>query len=401
MRLKRILGYGALTLLSVTALAAAGGAWWLWGWRMGSLSFHESWSPEQRAELQEMANDLKQLVDNAPHVGNLLYRMSSKLELEIEMRSMLAQSYSELRRTAAGGKAPEHEPIGIPMTALAARLGKLALARELVTRGDDPNNVFRLESDFGFYVANESSFQSAIACMPLDINRMDSMRIPPAERIALLEHMLTHGATLTVPQPEGGPDARHATLIITVISALRGDEGVMAEWLMDKGFGLQTPQDHQDLCMVFGMGVGTLPTMRRIVEKYFGELSDADRCLLLNGSIHNRKDAPQKLRWALTELHADPNASFTIIDTDGEPRAMPCGMQCFCNTLLVELKYSPTEEKPESLTPDQVLEMLDLLLTHGAKLPDPERYLPSDDTLRQKYIEVINKHNIFLSTHET
>ena len=396
-RIWRWLGYGALGVAGVAALAAAGGAWWLWGWRVGSLSFHESWSPEQRAELQEMADGIMNLPDNVYKnidvVGAFTDTPGTKLGLEIEMRPLLVQSYAELRRTAADGKAPEHEPIGIPMTALAARLGKLALARELVTRGDDPNNILRTDSLLGTEMLHESSFQTAIACVPLWISDEPAPPLPVAERTALLEHMLAHGATLTVPQPEGGLDARYVTCLIAFLSALNGDEGAMLEWLLDKGFAPLSPEERKQISRLLSMSEGSLPTVRRIVEKYYGELSDIDRYHLMHNSISYKADTPQKLRWALTELYADPNATLTESDENGVLYTMPSGMQHFCITLLVEMKHISTEEESESPTPDQVLEMLDLLLTHGAKLPDPEQYLPSDKTLHQKYMHVINKHH--------
>lgn len=348
-RTKKRLIYGALGLLGVAALAAAGGAWWLWGWRLGSLTFHESWNHEQREDIAAMADALKSLVDKMESTSELLLQEnSSRLNLEIEMRPLLARSYEELRRTAADGKAPEHDPVGIPMTALAARVGKLSLARELVSRGDDPNNVFQSEISLDGSMLNESSFQSAISCMPLWVLDDSAEPLPAAERIALLEHMLEHGATLTVPQPEGGLDARHVTLTIAGIAAMRGDEGRMAEWLMDKGFGLQTPTERKTLCMLLSLGEGTLPAMRRIVEKYYGELSDTDRYHLLRNCFTDRKDALQKLRWVLEDLHADPNA--TIPDERS-------AAEYFIPSLIED--------------PDMAKEMQQLLLDHGFTQMEP------------------------------
>lgn len=213
-----------------------------------------------------------------------------------------------------------------------------------------------------------------------------------AERLALLEHMLAHGAKLTIPQPEGGLEARHVTALIATISALHGDEGAMMEWLLAKGFAPLSAEDRKDIASL-SIGLGTLPAMRRIVATYYGELSEEDRYWLLHNSICNRADAPQKLRWALEELHADPNAPLCYKE---EPYAEPDAMSHFCTRILWQLStaISPEPDTPEELAPRQMLEMLDLLLTHGGALPDPERYLPSEPTLRQEYIELINKHNL-------
>ena len=335
-------------------------------------------------EIYEKNEDLNIFLPGAP---------STKLGMEMELRPMLARSYAELRRTAAEGKAPEHEAVGIPMAALAARTGKISLAHELVSRGDDPNNVLHSDGSLISGEVNESSFQSAIACVPLALDAEEAVQVPVAERLALLEHMLAHGAALTIPQPEGGMDARRFTLAIALISALRGDEGAMLEWLLEKGLAPLSAQERGSCRLILSMGESTLPTMRRIVEKYYGELSDSDRYHLLRGCICNRKDAPQKLRWALTELHADPNATLSESDENGVPNALSSAMQEFCRTLLFDLQGSlADEEDSKHLCPDQVLEMLDLLLAHGAELPEPEKFLPTDETLRQKYKEVINKY---------
>lgn len=97
--------------------------------------------------------------------------------------------------------------------------------------------------------------------------------------------------------------------------------------------------------MLLSIGEGTLPAMRRIVEKYYGELSDTDRYHLLRNCFKDRKDALQKLRWVLEDLHADPNA--TIPDERS-------AAEYFIPSLIKD--------------PDMAKEMQQLLLDHGARL---------------------------------
>ena len=382
---------GLLTLVVLLLLAAGGFAWWLWGWRVGGLTFHESWTPEQRADLQAMADRVKKIADDAVNrkndeLNNLMGSPSTLQEL-VELRPTLARTYSELKRTAAEGKAPEHDEIAFPMTYLAARVGKPALARELVSRGDDPNNAYFSDS------IRESSFQAAIACMPFELNSKNSVPIPV--RQALLEHMLAHGAQQSIPQPMGD---NHAITSATyaIISAMRGDKGAMAEWLLEHGYKVNTAQDRLLFAIMLSSGEGTLPAVRRIVEKYYGELNDLDRYTLLHHSLSLAPDTVEKVRWALEELHADPNAERPEQNDDIYLRAS--AMQTFCSEELSVLTILPEEGAADLKEQHrQRLEILDLLLSHGGKMDgNPRAYMPADAALREEYIKIMVKHGISL-----
>lgn len=438
-RVWRCIGYGALGLAGVAALAAGGGAWWLWGWRVGGLSYHESWSPEHRAELATMDDKICHMVEAEvefieqlekslqshlekqppandedelhPDVGWRLYKRMNPLASlprgwrfvvsSAAMRDMLAEMRAALKEAAASGRgkvcAMRLEQMSLAHAAI--RLGQLGLVRELIQRGESPNTALINPAD---PTIRETLFQSAILCMPFTIGAP----IPSVqERKELMEYMLEHGALVDGGQTDEEVERNgHYSAILCATSAMfgEGDGGELFEWLLEHGLTL-TPK--MSIIAAILRSEGSLPTMRRLHSKgLLGCWAENPqlrakmlRTLLLESSY--TPEIVEKVRWALEELGANP--ALPVL-RDGEaddknpPREdTPTINLCLCNFYSLDADEL-SEEKQARAT--AVLAILDLLLTHGARPENPEDYIPQNAAAREQYLAILTRHGIELAT---
>lgn len=427
-RIRKYLAYSALGAAGLLALTAAGGAWWLWGWRVGSLHFHESWAPEQQermlaldaeichsiarkielddrsaAEWQEAMGEAtsptarsfgRAVRDALGLSAGGLARYRRIIETAAEWRPILASARAALKEAAASGKGTAEVPaLHISLAQLACGYGQMGLVQDLVRHGAAPNAAY--PTSVPEYP--QTLFHTAISCTPLICSNAFWEARPTAtaaERQALLGFLLQHGARINELQTDRHNPALHEGVLCAW--ALGQDGGAMLEWLLEHGLRVRT----QDIALpAYLLGCnGTLPLFQRLMSKGLlptGQQEDArllHACLLraaVRACDSEDPDTVEKVRWALEELHADPNAVPTL---PGEENSSPLADDCASYLRFL------TADKPHAR---QRLAILDLLLAHGAKLEHPERYIPIEETLRQEYMQVINKHNISLSTHET
>ena len=392
---KWILGIFA-ALFALLAVELAGGAWWLWGWKLGELRFHESWSPEQRAELQTLAHHIlhfRQDYQASPEMEaqRLVERLNaalqkgssallqahnatqpSKLEsllLDIKLRGMLAPAYQALRHLASTGKASKNK--GISVAQIACRMQMLELAKEIIRRGEDPNA--------GFDQEEETAFQSALLCQSyFDYD----YQIPSVEeRLSLLTVMLEHGAKVNLRT--AAPYPRNTCIISAIISAQSDppDHGAVIEWLFDHGLKVSTPSDERDAACLAGLE-GVLPTLQRLVQQ--GHLPNTERMktlLLHNAVTSTAADTPEQTRWLLEELKADPTRAIEPEDAD-EPA--PTSTSSVLDMISSGSSYDPAGFRIH-------LQTLDLLLQHGAQLPE-NLALPRSRALRQEFNAFLKEH---------
>lgn len=362
-RVWKWLGYSALVAFALGAIAAGAGAWWLWGWRAGELTYHPSWTPEQRAELHALDANICHAVEMClgmyaewdemlshvveeqttteeeeaqyakgeklrPDVGaRLLKRINPLLGLSAKwryvittygMRSLLVEWRSALKQVAAGGhgEATAHRESGMTLAQVASRFGQLELVRGLVLHGADPNNGLIIPDSNN---RKETLFQTTLACIPF----FGGAAPPVQERQALLEWMMAeHGALIDGGQ-EDTERIGHDSLLHAMLSAFREEDssGAMVEWLLEHGLkpNLKDVTYMEMLLHIDHM----LPTMRRIHQKgYLGILAtDAQsRAKILRSAITNHDcedgQSVERVRWALDELGADP--SFTVLKDESE-----------------------------------------------------------------------------------
>ena len=416
-----------LALLLLLLLAAGGFAWWLWGWQVGGLRFHESWSPEQRAELQalydyhvkgmvwdylsmlekwdETLGDIK----DSPHkerydemIKQAFFPLHDfpvfiqYIDLSIGFRPVCIRMDEVLRHVAATGRADYYcADNNLSAAYIAARCGKLDLVKELVLRGNDPNRPLLIlpeKADDEDALRFETVFQAAIACVPYF-----NGEVPPlAQRLELLEWLLAHGADINANARQG---QENLSLHIATIACMRENDqlppeqrGLLLLWLLDHG--LQVEADINIHTQLADCHPSLLP---RIVEKvYPGSPTPEQKARILRTFLENRvlyKAA--KVRWALEVLGADPLLPIMREESDEEDTggrespAIQIAVQYF------SFVHEPLDAEDEADFAEH-LQALDLLLARGCKPERPGRATPKAPALRERYLAVLRKNGIDL-----
>ena len=436
----RVIGFGVLGLVGVAALAAGGGAWWLWGWRAGELSYHESWTPEQRAALAAMDAKLRRVVDvelafldeleeavrqrseaqASAHsndedelhedVGWRLYKHINPLAAlprswrfvvsSAAMRDMLAEMRTALKEAAASGRGNvcALREVQMSLAHAAIRLGETRLVPGLIQHGESPNTALVVE---GADTIRETLFQSAILCTPLSFGSAIPTR---QERRELMEYLLEHGALVDGEQSsEAVAKSGHYSMLLAAMSPMYfGDDerGEALELLLEHGL-TPAPKDAAFLAQVL-RSEGTLPTMRRLHGKGLLGVHATEprlRAALLHALL-SRGHVPQiaeKVRWALEELGADPTLPVLQEDGDAPKEATPTIDLALSDIYRIDREEMSEEAQAEAA---EVLAAIDLLLAHGARPEAPERYLPRNAALREQYLALLARHGIH-PAHQT
>lgn len=407
-KLWKYLRYLMLALLVLLTLTIGGVAWWLWGWRVGGLSFHESWSEQQRTEMLGLADDMRHFQRdfvNSEFLRNevtfyykighkssdneessqrsILDRLQYELAAAVGAKLIAGSILDTLKQLAADGA--EHiAPQKAAMVAQAAcRTQHIALAKELILLGADANAELTLPW-LSKDLKGETCFQSAIACKPYFSDKL----APLPERIALLELMLEHGANPSIN--------KHYTILSALISALTGDEpdrGAMMEWVLDHGVTVESASEIENVSLLLNCE-GTLPTFKRIVQKGLIPLTPENKARMLHRCIAClTNDSAEKANWLLNDLGADPNYIITYTieeeDDEGNSTTRESSWPICTEQIVKQLHYS----SQDTATQERVLEMLDILLAHGAKMPENAAELvPQNPALRERYMELISKY---------
>lgn len=399
--------YILLALLALLLLAAGCGAWWLWGWRLGSLSFHESWSAPQRAELLALADDLRgfqrSIVDHRrrhasdgtyAHLvmhddGSVSWGTSSLSPWEEEYVAAMSAKFvaaplmdSLKRMTAKGQDAVSPQEAGL-LAQAAIRTLRPQLAAELIRRGADVNAKHVFKNPFDEELEGESTFQYAITGNAY----FSEASIPLAERLALLDLMLEHGADVTYKKAY--------SLLSAYISAAAKDapdHGAALEWLLSHGLTIESPDEVENAAMTLACQ-GTLPAFKRLAQKGLLPLTPENKARLLRRCLATPDaESEAKALWLLEELGADPTFTLFYSYEDQDDEGNPV-IQQKQNAPIIEsiTRYLPIYKTEEECR--YALRLLNLLLAHGAHLPENAAdTAPTFPALRDAYMELISKH---------
>lgn len=349
----------ALILLLLALLTLA----FLWcrsAWTWRSLSYHESWTHEQRADLQELADTVSELYDETKHTKHSKY---------------MVEAYAMLREVARSGRAEAFTPSTHCSAAyLAAVYAKMDLLRELTRRGADLNLPTTLIPKLS--PMTETPFQAAIHPF--------IRSVPIAQRLEMLEFMLAHGADIQKGQ-------KMPSFIHAYASAKDGDKGAMLEWLLEHGLTPDSERELDTICAHLHHP-GTLPVIQRLVEKKLLNTDSADigYALLTAALISAPEDRLEKLRWVLS-LGVDPN--YRPEHKPGDLPESPA-----LNIALRFLARASADEAPD------LLQALDILFRHGARpTQEPgdssfyhEDGQPSTPELREAYKALLDKYGLEL-----
>ena len=219
------------SMFTLLLLTLAGAAWWLWGWQWhSSMSFHESWTAEERAALtqferylhtelpddmglvyeaiedtmEELANEVSaeeeenddettdEWTDESNATPKKPLGLTTRLTMAVLMKLQIAPIDAALHEVAATGKGDPAELISTPggdkttPALLAAQLGDFPALRALINHGADPNVIMTYDG-------------REVECMlsPL-LNGMfiNSRTIPWEQRREMLDFLISHGADL-------------------------------------------------------------------------------------------------------------------------------------------------------------------------------------------------------------
>ena len=265
----RIAAWVMGSMFTLLLLTLAGTAWWLWGWQWHSgMSFHESWTAEERAALtqferylhtqladdmglvyeavedtmEEIANEVSaedeenndETTDEWTKESNATPKeplgLATRLTMAVLMKLQIAPIDAALHEVAATGKGDPAEflatPVGAPMTPalLAAQLGDFPALKALISHGADPNIIM---------VSNGNECESLIS--PL-LNGMfiNSRFIPWEQRREMLDFLHSHGADLN----------RSKKIVpVSLKIALQAREEPLAwHWALDHGKTVSTDE---------------------------------------------------------------------------------------------------------------------------------------------------------------
>lgn len=373
-------------------MAAGGFAWWLWGWQLGSLTFHESWSREQRDDMEQIAKALINYNEHEDFIDRQLREHgqetdTSRLSRRMRDRDFLASSFELLQHVAESGRGEGNTPIGITAAYLACRLGKVQLAGELVRRGCDPNRPV-IDKMGGM---PESAFHAAIACVSLQSMNKDYTPPSAEQRQELLSIMLENGADIS--------RGREMSIACAFLAYLRStEEGpVMLEWLFDHGLTIPDEINKWSVCMMLSME-NSLPTIKRLLEKGYLDANDelTKSYLLFAAAASVTPDTPEKLLWALDTLHADVNARQNDLWPKGTTRKIAA------TPLIInasQLSYDDIVSDDAAAKDRLVLQAMEILLSHGAKLTDEDAeqlVIPQNPELQRAFYALLAQYGIVL-----
>jgi len=347
-RLWRIAAWVMGSMFTLLLLTLAGTAWWLWGWQWHSgMSFHESWTAEERAALtqferylhtqladdmglvyeavedtmEEIANEVSaeeeenddETTDEWTKESNATPKeplgLAARLTMAVLMKLQIAPIDAALHEVAATGKGDPAEflatPVGAPMTPalLAAQLGDFPALKALISHGADPNIIM---------VSNGNECESLIS--PL-LNGMfiNSRFIPWEQRREMLDFLHSHGADLN----------RSKKIVpLSLKIALQSREEPQAwHWALDHGKTVST----EEFCDMLE-APEALPLIKRVLAAKMVNINDnSGKQTPLQALTYSMRYAEieqldagyEKMLDLLLAAGADPN--LTTADTRRTP----------------------------------------------------------------------------------
>lgn len=219
------------SMFTLLLLTLAGGAWWLYGWQWHSgMSFHESWTAEERAALtqferylhtqladdmglvyeavedtmEELVNEMSaeeeenedeatdEWTDESKATPKEPLGLTTRLTMAVLMKLQIAPIDAALHEVAATGMGDPAELVSTPgggpisPALLAAQLADLQALKALINHGADPNIIMTLNG-------TETETMTSPLLNGMFIN---SQVLPWEQRREMLDFLHSHGADL-------------------------------------------------------------------------------------------------------------------------------------------------------------------------------------------------------------
>ncbi len=382
-----------------------------------NLIFHESWTAQQRAELQHMYDLLgnevpdnliscKDSVDDVVNeaiselVGtpmqtdkpeendspNLMDRVAARLALST-WRTLLS-------KTAASGRGDIYNKDGLSLAWVAVRLGKTEMVKELVRRGADPNRPYCVRAQ-GFDI--QESLLGAVAAQS---HLGAELRMTPEQAEELVRWLLDNGADPNKCQLK--------TLGLCCQLEMRiHHRATCTELILSH---MNTLPEHMQ-CTLAASLLGCVPNSWATFEKLYNQgiftrqgMEEVESVLC--GFMQNyTDDHPQKLE-NLLKLGLNPNYAPEAREEDDfeSEKAFDEYTDLFTcyppqrpliHTLLAISAYEDEQEYVSVY-----MQCLEIMLRAGATAEVKEHMLPENTELRNRITELLKQHNIPILTEE-
>lgn len=384
-----------------------------------NISFHESWTPQQRADLLHMYHILSvDLPKDMIQAANTSHELSIELEegdTSEQVAEKVAAALEEnrkqaaekeptmaeraaaraatlpmrnlLKKTAATGRGDVYNKDGLSIAYLAIRLGMPELAKELVRRGAEPNKRYYCGTDL--HVAGpayEDLLCAAVGQQPL----CETAILTPEQAADMVQWLLANGAD---------PNKSQLSMLSLCcqMEMILHNRSTCTTLILDKMHTL--PAEHQ--AELAGAMLWHVPGSWDTFEHFFRKGIFTREGMEQNRSFFSTftycPDAPEKLE-KLIAMGFDPN--YTPPRRDRKEFKNDTEYEEYLDeyyegerspllVLLTEIAFAEDEEE-FSLQ----LQCMETLLRHGATAELEEFHLPQDEAKRAKIMSLLQQYNI-------
>lgn len=390
-----------------------------------NITFHESWTPQQRADLLHMYHllsvdlpnfmiqsakasaDISIDVDENDTSEQIAEKLSAALEENHRRAKEEAPDLAEravaravtlpmrnlLKKTAAAGRGDVYNKDGLSLAYLAIRLGMPELAKELVRRGADPNKRYYCGTDLHVVgPAYEDLLCAAVGQQAL----CETAILTPEQAADMVQWLLANGAD---------PNKSQLSMLSLCcrMEMILHNRSTCTVLILDKLHTL--PAEHQ--AELAGAMLWHEPGSWDTFEHFFRKGTFTREGMEQNRSFFSTftycPDAPAKIE-KLIALGFDPN--YTPPRRDRKEFKNDTEYEEYLDeyyegerspllVMLTEIAFAEDEEE-FSLQ----LQCMETLLRHGATAELEEFHLPQDEEKRAKIMSLLQQYNIPVLSEE-
>lgn len=390
-----------------------------------NITFHESWTPQQRADLLHMYHLLsvdlpKYMIQSAKASADISIdvdendtseQIAEKLSAALEENHRRAKeeegSLAEravaraatlpmrnlLKKTAATGRGDVYNKDGLSLAYLAIRLGMPELAKELVRRGADPNKRYYCGTDL--HVAGpayEDLLCAAVGQQPL----CETAILTPEQAADMVQWLLANGAD---------PNKSQLSMLSLCcqMEMILHNRSTCTTLILDKMHTLPAEQQAELAAALLWHVPGSWDTFEHFFRKGIFTRKGMEQNRSFFSTFTYCPDAPEKLE-KLIAMGFDPN--YTPPRRDRKEFKNDTEYEEYLDeyyegerspllVLLTEIAFAEDEEE-FSLQ----LQCMETLLRHGATAELEEFHLPQDEEKRAKILTLLRQYNIPVRSEE-
>ena len=389
-----------------------------------NISFHESWTEQQRADMLHMYKllsvDVPQEIlgmaamydaieldaveamsaqDIADALANKIEENRQRIEQGASMAEKIAARTATypfrqlLKKTAAAGHGNISNKDGCTLAWIAIRLGKPEMVKELVRRGADPNAQLIMED----YILQPSPASEDLLCAIVGQSPMcESAGMTPEQYLELLQWMLENGADPNKSHPamlslccQMEMAIHHSCTCTAIILDKLNSIPAECQEELARTMLEAVPESWSTFEHLFRKGLLTQEGIEYNESIFFALGMDA------------HADTPEKME-KLIALGFDPNyipsqrkrEEFASEEEYVDYMAEYCGDTPPLMHMIDDLAMlRELEEDPQTALQIR-LQCLEVLLRHGATAELSESDLPRDEEARTKVAALLKQYNV-------